>query len=347
MEEEPSKKLTGSTREDMNGPIFIVGTDPQVNEQPSLAASNLHKASKPYVPPVPFPSRLNKSKWDKSFAEIYDILSKVNVNLPLLDMIRNMTAYAKIFKELNNYKCKYEPHEKVMVSETVSAVLQRKLPPKLKDPGSFNINIIVGDTKLEKAMLDLGASINLIPYSIYIQLGLGELKPTTMSLQLADRSVKYPRDMEDAPIHDRELPVLLGRPFMATARQSSMFKMDRMKNKLEKTLTVAEEDENCDADIGEFKAPQPHNVAPTTPLEVSNSKAVPKKYGIASVNNDNNELVPTRVTTGWRICIDYRKLNVATRKEPFPLPFIDPIIFESDPPPEALEVVDYLDLIKP
>ncbi|XP_048421645.1 uncharacterized protein LOC125468921 [Pyrus x bretschneideri] len=185
-------------------------------------------------------------------------------------MIRNMPAYAKKFKELNTYKHKYEPHEKVMVSETVSAVLQGKLPPKLKDPGSFNININVGDTKLEKAMLDLGASINLMPHSIYIRLGLGELKPTTMSLQLADHSVKYPRgtvedilvqvdkliivedilvqvnkliipadfvvlDMEDAPIHDRELPILLGHPFMATAKTI----IDVQNGKL--TMTVLDE----------------------------------------------------------------------------------------------------------
>ena len=123
--------------------------------------------SNPYIPPVPFPNRLNKSKWDKSFSDIYKILSKVNVNLPLLDMIRNMPAYLKFFKELNTRKRKYEPHEKVMISETVSAVLQCKLPPKLKDPGSFIINITVVNKKEEKTMLDLGASINLMPYSIY------------------------------------------------------------------------------------------------------------------------------------------------------------------------------------
>ncbi|CAL9029156.1 unnamed protein product, partial [Prunus brigantina] len=140
---------------------------------------------------------------------------------------------------LNSHKRRYSPHEKVLVSENVSAVLQRKLPPKLKDPGSFTIGITIGNKQAEKAMLDLGASINLMPYSVYVQLGLGELKSTTLSLQLADRSVKYPRgivedilvqvdklilpadfvvlDMEDAPIHNRELPILLGRPFMATA----------------------------------------------------------------------------------------------------------------------------------
>ncbi|CAN6576807.1 unnamed protein product [Malus baccata var. baccata] len=174
------------------------GENEKPNEEPSQATSsfeapNLHKAEKPYTPPIPFPGRLAKSKQDKSFKEIFDILSKVNVNLPLLDVIRNMPAYGKFFKELNNYKRKYGPHEKVVVSENVSAVLQRKLPPKLKDPGSFSINITIGDKKVEKAMLDLGASINLMPYSVYLQLGLGELKATTISLQLADRSVKYPR----------------------------------------------------------------------------------------------------------------------------------------------------------
>ncbi|KAI5343433.1 hypothetical protein L3X38_011309 [Prunus dulcis] len=181
----------------------------KLNDDPSNAISsfedtNFHKAEKPYFPPIPFPGRLAKSKQDKSFKEIFDILSKVNVNLPLLDVIRNMPAYGKFFKELNTYKRKYGPNEKVVVSENVSAVLQRKLPPKLKDPGSFSINITIGDKLVEKAMLDLGASINLMPYLVYLQLGLGALKATTISLQLADRSVKYPRGIvEDCHTPDR------------------------------------------------------------------------------------------------------------------------------------------------
>lgn len=117
------------------------------------------------------------------------MIYKVNVNLPLLIMIRNIPVYIKFLKELNTRKRRYKPHEKVLVSETVSAVLPRKMSPKLKDLESFNINITVGDSKEEKVMLNLGASINLMPYSLYIQLGLGELKPTTMSLQLADHSI--------------------------------------------------------------------------------------------------------------------------------------------------------------
>ncbi|KAI5338660.1 hypothetical protein L3X38_017931 [Prunus dulcis] len=202
----------GPTQEENEKP-----NDDTSNATSSYEAPNFHKAEKPCTPPIPFPGRLAKSKQDK-----------------------NMPAYGKFFKELNTYKRKYGPNEKVMVSENVSAVLQRKLPPKLKDTGSFSINITIGDKLVEKAMLDLGASINLMPYSVYLQLGLEGLKATTISLQLADRSVKYPRgivedilvqvdklilpadfvllDMEEAPLHDHELPILLGRPFMAAAK---------------------------------------------------------------------------------------------------------------------------------
>jgi hypothetical protein len=74
----------------------------------------------------------------------------------------------------------------------VSSILQCKLPIKYKDPGCPTITCIIEVSQIERALLDLGASVNLLPYSVYVQLGLGELKPTTMTLQLADRSVKVP-----------------------------------------------------------------------------------------------------------------------------------------------------------
>ncbi|CAN6677875.1 unnamed protein product [Malus baccata var. baccata] len=146
----------GATQEKIEKP-----NDEQSNATFSFEAPNLHKAEKPYTPAIPFPRRLAKRKQNKSSKEIFDILSKVNVHLPLLDVIRNMPTYGKFFKELNNYKRKYGPNE-----------------------------------------------------------SLGDLKATTVSLQLAYRSVKYPRvlDMEGAHIHDRELPIFLGRPFMAIAK---------------------------------------------------------------------------------------------------------------------------------
>ncbi|XP_019179258.1 PREDICTED: uncharacterized protein LOC109174479 [Ipomoea nil] len=228
------------------------------NDKPKLHKSDdPYVPPKPYVPPVPFPGRLRNSKFDKSFSDIYDLLSKVNVNLPLLDMIKNMPAYAKFLKELNTRKRRYEHNEKVFMSKTVSAVLQINLPPKLEDPGSFIINITVGNSKQEKAMLDLGASINLMPYFVYLQLGLDKLKPTTMSLELADRSVRYPRGIvEDVLVqvdkliipadfvlldinkkynYEQDMPILLGRPFMATTKTM----IDVQNGKL--TMTVLDE----------------------------------------------------------------------------------------------------------
>ena len=66
---------------------------------------------------------------------------------------------------------------------------------KYKDPGCPTISVMIGETCVEKALLDLGAIVNLLPYSVYKKLGLGELKPTSITLSLADRSMKIPRGM--------------------------------------------------------------------------------------------------------------------------------------------------------
>ncbi|RVW26368.1 hypothetical protein CK203_116916 [Vitis vinifera] len=84
-------------------------------------------------------------------------------------------------------------NKKAFLTEQVSAILQCKSPLKYKDPGSPTISVMIGGKVVEKALLDLGASVNLLPYSVYKQLGLGELKPTAITLSLADRSVKIPR----------------------------------------------------------------------------------------------------------------------------------------------------------
>ena len=129
--------------------------------------------------------------------------------------------------------------KKAFLTEQVSVIIQCKTPVKYKDLGCPTISVNIGGTCVEKTLLDLGASVNLLPYSVYKQLGLGELKPTTITLSLADRSVKIPKGtMEDVLVQvdkfyypvdfvvlDTELvavganyvPIILWRPFLATS----------------------------------------------------------------------------------------------------------------------------------
>jgi len=88
-----------------------------------------------------------------------------------------------------------EKHEIATLNEERSAILLNKLPPKLMDPESFTIHYTIGNSFFEKALCDFGASINLMPLSVFRKLGVGEAKSTTVSLQLPDRSIKYPRGL--------------------------------------------------------------------------------------------------------------------------------------------------------
>ncbi|XP_062166943.1 uncharacterized protein LOC133873227 [Alnus glutinosa] len=106
-----------------------------------------------------------------------------------------LTDYLRPIKEGSSrtFWRKTNVPKKVCLTEHVSSILQCKLPIKHRDLGCPTISCMIRVSRIEKALLDLGASINLLPYSVYLQLGLGELKPTSMTLQLADWSVKVPR----------------------------------------------------------------------------------------------------------------------------------------------------------
>ena len=162
----------------------------------------------------------------------------MKVNIPLLDMIKQVPTYAKFLKDMCTVKRGLGIEKKAFLTEQVSAIIQSKTPVKYKDPGSPTISINIGGTCIDKALLDLGASVNLLPYSVYKQLGLGELKPTNITLSLADRSVKIPKgivedvlvkvekfyylvdfvvlDTEPIASGPNHVPNILGRPFLAT-----------------------------------------------------------------------------------------------------------------------------------
>ncbi|KAM1264829.1 hypothetical protein ACFX2J_034593 [Malus domestica] len=193
--------------------------------------------SNPIPPNVPFPHRFMQTKKDESEKDILETFRKVQVNIPFLDAIKQVPKYAKFLKELCTTRKRISNKEVVRVGENVSAVLQRKLPPKCKDLGSFTIPCVIGNTRVEHAMLDLGASINVMPYSIYVFMNLGELKNDRVIIQLTDISNAYPKgvledvlvqvnhsifpanfyvlEMEDSA-HSSSLPIPLGRPFMTS-----------------------------------------------------------------------------------------------------------------------------------
>ena len=89
-----------------------------------------------------------------------------------------MPSYAKYLKEILTNKRKIDDDGTVALTEECSAIIQNKMPPKLKDPGSFSIPCVVGNHIIDKALCDFGASVSLIPMSICKRLNLGELKPT-------------------------------------------------------------------------------------------------------------------------------------------------------------------------
>ncbi|KAM6594465.1 hypothetical protein CsatA_002168 [Cannabis sativa] len=482
------------------------------------------KGKKPLQkPPLPFPQRFKKQQDDGQFRRFLDVLKQLHINIPLVEALEQMPTYVKFLKDILTKKRRLGEFETVALTEGCSAMLKSKIPPKLKDPGSFTIPISIGGRDVGRALCDLGASINLMPMSTFRKLGIGEARPTTITLQLADRSMAHPEGkIEDVLVQvdkfifpadfiildyeaDREVPIILGRPFLATGRtlidvqngeltmrvndqkvtfnvfnamrfpdeieecsrlsvidsivaesfHKEVWKDEKVISSLEDLEALSEDEETQVAWVepmqpfpkfkrsfeslelkeSNFKPPKPSIQEPpklelkplpshlkyaylgeneTLPIIISacleaeaeglllevlkkhkraigwtmadikgispaicthkiileagcsNSiehqrrlnpvmkevvrkevikwldysivypisdsswvspvQCVPKKGGITVVANANNELIPTRTVTGWRVCMDYRKLNNATRKDHFPLPFIDQML---------------------
>ncbi|XP_057972724.1 uncharacterized protein LOC131160862 [Malania oleifera] len=161
------------------------------------------KTSKEYRPMVPYPHRLVAGQKNKYHTEIQKIFKQAKINIPLLDAIQQVPSYVKFLKDLCTVKRKLNVKKKAFLIEQVSALILSETPQKLRDHGSPTISIMIDESRIGRALLDLGSSVNLLPLSIYEQLGLGELKKTSIVLQLAERSVKT--------------PIILGRPFLATS----------------------------------------------------------------------------------------------------------------------------------
>ena len=218
--------------------------DDEVSDKPHVPRANAidgepEKDKASHVPPSPYPHRLRAPKKVNNHSEIYEMFKQVKLNIPLLDAIKKISSYAKFLKYLCTVKRKLGVNKEEFMTEQSTSLIRNNLPQKYKDPRSPTISIMVGNSKLGHALVDLGASVNLLPYLVYVELGLGELEPTNSTLYLADRSVKNPRgivkdvlvqvdkfyfpvdfvvlDTQPMVNQGTQFPVILGRPFLATA----------------------------------------------------------------------------------------------------------------------------------
>ncbi|GJZ88357.1 reverse transcriptase domain-containing protein [Tanacetum coccineum] len=508
-ESEVTKDTELPSTEDIQPPPLVQEQtkDKEPIKEPSFVAN---KAK----PNLPYPSRLNKQKIrekdDILASKFMEIFRNLHFELSFADALIHMPKFAPMFKKMLNNKDKLIELTKTPLNENCSAVVLKKLPEKLGDPGRFLIPCDFSEFDSYLALADLGASINLMPLSIWKKLQLSGLTETKMVLELADRTISKPTGVAENVfvkvgkfyfpadfvvldfIADPRVPLILGRPFLRTAHAlidvyegeitlrnddqsltlkcgdapsisynnlESLKKVDLIDVTCEEysqevlrfsdsvaynnpspyydpivsisspTLTPFDESdfllfEEADAfiaiddepvspvlnatyfdpegdilildallnsdplpspDQGDYSpeiqkdlkfvkpkkslveyatSSEPKDEIPKVELKelpphiervnpkihdvikkeveklldagliylisdspwVSPVYYVPKKGGMTVVKNEENELVPTRLVTGWRVCIDYRKLNEATCKDHFPLPFMDHIL---------------------
>ncbi|XP_062103653.1 uncharacterized protein LOC133814747 [Humulus lupulus] len=181
-------------------------------------------------------------------------------------------------------KRRMEEYETVALIEVCSTILQRKLPSKLRDPGSCTIPCTIGNFECKHALCDLGASINLMSLSIFPRLGLGEASPTTVTLQLADCSVKHLRGIiEDVLVkvekinflidfivldmeEDENVPIILGRPFLATGQalidvvdmvEKAVAGINITEDPLQRSLTTEDVEAELDKEVQWMNSKEP------------------------------------------------------------------------------------------
>ncbi|GJS09363.1 reverse transcriptase domain-containing protein [Tanacetum coccineum] len=354
--------------------------DDEPTPQPKTQPTKLVKETplpKPYKPKIMYPQRLRKERMEAQYGQFLDMIRAVRINIPLVDVLVGMPNYGKFLKELISNKHKIEQIYTAFLSYESLAMIQNKVPPKLRDPGSLLIPCNFNKTFSCNALGDLGASLNLMPYSLYAKLSLETLKPTKMSVRLADRTTiqkitidtdykiktslaEPPTDLELKPLPDNLEYVFLEEPSFLPVITSSKLSAQN-KSKLVSVLKKHKEafawkmtniPGICPSfykhkiQLPDDKKPvvQKPNMQEVVKKEivklldtgiiypivdspwVSPIYCVPKKGDITVVTNKNDKLVPTRTVTGWRVCIDYRKLNEPTAKDHFPLPFMDQML---------------------
>ena len=125
-------------------------------------------------------------KLEEKFSRFLNIFKKIEINIPFSEALPQMPHYEKFMKDILSRKRKTDEEGVVSLTATCSAVIQKSLPKKMQDQGSFTIPCKIGNSNMGKALCDSGASINLMPLSMVKRHSFGELTPTAMTLQMAN-----------------------------------------------------------------------------------------------------------------------------------------------------------------
>ncbi|XP_071712511.1 uncharacterized protein [Rutidosis leptorrhynchoides] len=167
-------------------------TEPIVNEAGKVEAES---KTVPFPKALESPNQFPYGKKGPQPEDMWETFKQVKINLPILDAIRQVPSYAKFLKDLCTQKRKQRATlpKKVELTEHLSAVVSGTLPPKFKDPGTLLIAVTIGNVNVKKALLDLGASINILPFCLVDRFELDLMKRTNIIIQLADQSIKTPR----------------------------------------------------------------------------------------------------------------------------------------------------------
>jgi len=208
---------------------------------PTKTNSRLAREARKQIPSVPvkdisYPLVPSKKDKERYFARFLDIFNKLEIIIPFREALQQMPLYTKF---LNNHlpkKGKYINNESIMVEGSCSAMIQKNSPQKFNNPGSVTILFSIKDVSVGKALLDLGASIKLMPLSMCRRIGNLKIAPTRMMLQLANclinkpygavedvlikvRQFTFPVDFVIMDIEDDfDIPLILGSPFMLIAK---------------------------------------------------------------------------------------------------------------------------------
>ncbi|KAL6327897.1 hypothetical protein AAG906_027299 [Vitis piasezkii] len=205
---------------------------------------------------------------------------------------------AEILEDLCTIKRGLTVNKKAFLTEQVSAILQCKSPLKYKDPGSPTISVMIGGKVVEKALLDLGASVNLLPYSVYKQLGLGELKPTTITLSLADRSVKIPRGEWVDATHFGNMTLDLNIFYMS--KKQTTWKKKRVQECIIDTLVEEHSNQNMQDKLNEKKKKRQQKETPKLNLK---PLPVELKYTYLEENNQCPVVISSSLTSHQENCL--------------------------------------------